>query len=503
MTNRKFITFRQFLGFLGVTLEAGQEAVVRVLFDGEQIADLPHAMQPVAESIFGMSAKDTIPESARGVVELIAGGRSGKTYISSLYVLYASLTTDIEHLAPGEHAFGAIIAPNKELAKQNFNYVRGAILNDPTLSRLVTSDRITSITLLQRPGGKPVVIRPFAADRGGISGRGKSLVSFLMSESCFFRDAATGVVNDEAVFKAASARVIRGGKSVLESTPWVASGLAYTLYKENYGIPTNCLVAQASTRDMRTQEHILSIVDREYERDPENAKIEYGAQWGSSSSVTFFTAEDVSKLFSLDVEPPPTPPGGSRLSAATDLAFVRNSAVLAMSVRDGSRNNIFHLEEVRPGGEPLVPSEVCVGFGGRMASAGVRSVVADTHYRETLRESVSALGVALVASCGPVERMVSFRDALRAGRVRMWKHHPLRRRVTAQMSKITGGLLPGGGYNVKLPKEADGSHCDLVDCIARLVWAAENNIVTVTPKVVSEEERMEQAMIRSKFNEED
>lgn len=462
------IPFVDFVQHLGVTLEKGQVPLCKIFFDGQSPSDLPAGERDMALDLLG--GVDNIPASSREVLVLLAGGRGGKTYLCSLYILYLALSVDISHLAPGEKAFAALVAPSLDLAQQNLNYISGAVHSDDKLRKCIVDDTSTELVILQKPGGKPVSIRTFAAARGGVSGRGKSLVGVLMSETCFFRDAATGVVNDEAIFKAASPRVVKGGKTVIESTPWVQTGLMYDLYKNNYKHPKNALVVRAPTRTLRSNEHILSIVDREYSRDPENAAVEFGAEWGGTSSSEFFTDDDLTKLFSL-YEPAEEAKQGEKVASAADLAFVKNSATLCTLAVANQEMRVTHLEERKPTEEvSLVPSDVCTDFCATLRRKGAKSVVVDGHYRETMREYTNKIGCALIDSCGPAERFTLLRTAIRSGNVRMYVEHPLARRLRNQLAGIRVIRTSGGNYSVHLPRGVDGSHGDVADVLARAVW---------------------------------
>lgn len=476
------ISFTEFVHRLGITLEPGQRVLCKVMFDRIDPVDLDPEERELAYHLFGSLAR--VPDTARTIMCLVAGGRSGKTYLFSLYMLYAALTVNVDHLAPGELAFGAIIAPSLDLAQQDLNYCVGAAESDPNISKLIIPTGKSELHLRQRPGGRVVAIRPFAASRGGVSGRGKSLISVLMSETCFFRDQSTGIVNDEHIFKAASPRVVDGGLTLVESTPWTSVGLLWNFYKNNFASPKTALVAHAPTVTMRNNPYILNIVRREYERDPDNARVEFGAEWGSVNDSAFFTDEDMGRLFDADPNPDLwTAKPGDMVSGAADLAFVKNSATLAI-LRAGASGVMYiaHLEEQVPTpGAPLIPSEVCSAFSKALKRDSVRLVVADGHYRETLREYTSAIDTTLLDSCGPAERLTALRAAIRADQVKVSASHPLANRLRRQLLKVTAALTPGGGVTVKLPKDIDGSHGDIADCLARAVWGMKHYGGTLIP----------------------
>lgn len=272
--------------------------------------------------------------------------------------------------------------------------------------------------------------------------------------------------------------------TLIETTPWVASGLVYETYKKNWGTPRTSVVLHAPTRLMREDEHILAIVDREYERDPDNAAVEYGAEWVSSGGSSFLSLEEIEGALgdapllknsggrSDDPRNLLLPPGG-RIAAAVDLGFVKNSAVLVVVVKPPEGQiRVVYVEERRPAADsPLVPSEVCSDFATTMAALGCTLAASDGHYMETLREHTLAAGIALYPGAPPAERFLKLRTLLREKNLSIRVPALLRERVRRQALGITSRNTPGGGISLQLRRELDGSHGDVIDCIARAVHA--------------------------------
>lgn len=459
------ILFTEFLDQLGVALEAGQRVYARMLYDGVDPVDLEPDERALAARIFG--PVERVPPLARSVVSTVAGGRSGKTYLAALRLLHLALTADLSKLAPGERAFAAIVAPDLDLARQALGYAAGAARQHPQIRAAIAGDTTDALTL--RSGKSLVALRPFAASRGGVTGRGKSLVGLLLDETCFFRDAASGVVNDEAIYKAASPRVIEGGQTIVTSTPWAASGLLHALWRDNWGRPRTTLVAHAPTEAMREAPHILAIVARERERDPDNARIEFDAEWGSAGASAFFSADELDGAFDagLSLGRPARP--GERTAAGGDLGFARNSSSLAIVHDLGDQVVLAELLERRATATArLSPSAVCAEFAAVARGHGCPAITADGHYRETLREHLLAADLALrPAPSPPSEAWVALRAAAREGRLRV-PEHPLLR---AQLAAVRSRLAPSGQIAITQPTTPDGRHGDLAAALALAVWS--------------------------------
>lgn len=467
--------FTAFLDELGVTLEAGQRAFCRVAFDGVQVADLTGEDRAWAVKIFGDLPRMSDEEWAFTlmVICVVAGGRSGKTYLSSLRLLHLALTVPLD-IAPGEQAFAVVIAPRLAEAEQSLRYIAGAARKHPQIKRCIVSDTAEALVIRRPQDGQTVAITPQAAGAGGIGGRGKTLVAVLMDETCFFRDRSTGVVNDDAIFDAAEPRVIEGGQTIVASTPWVARGLLHRKWKENHGHPKTALSAHASTRNMRTNKLQLRKVDNAYKKDASNAAIEFGAEWGSTTVDLFFTETELDSLFdgsAPDLGRSPRP--GERVSFGGDLGFVRNSSVLAgvheLPPANGRAHPLVllaHLEEHSPKDGKLKPSVVCRGFARVIAGQGGAGIVADQHERASLDEHLSDAGLVVLSAVSTSDAMVALRARIREGHVKAPEHERLRSQLARAKQKRT----VGDKVTVILPEDLDGSHGDLAAALAQAVW---------------------------------
>lgn len=451
------IPFLPFAARLGYTPEPGQEAALRVLFGGEEPGDVG----PLAAHFFGYERGT--PPRARDVAELVWGARGGKSFWGALRMLHLACTVRLDRLAPGEHGYVFLVAPKLELAEQPLNYIKGAIGRDKALASMadVTAERI----VLRRKGGRMVTIQPVAASRGGAGQRGRSLVGALLDETAFFRDETTGAVNDAAIFRALAPRVIEGGQLIVQSTPWARVGLLHDLWRENWGRPQSALVAHAPTALLRSDEKILAYVAREYARDPENARIEFGAEFGAASATTWLDPDALEAAVGSAgaVEP------GDLVGAGGDLGFARNSSALVVA-RQGpdGRISLPLVQEWRPQpGAPLRPSEVCGQVAELLRGVGARSLVADRHYQETIRETLTAARLFLEEPPAPDEAWALVRDTLRSGRL-VLPEHPL---LLAQLKAVRGKLAPGGTVRIELPATPDGRHGDLAAAAALAIWA--------------------------------
>lgn len=469
-------TFLEFAEALGVRFEAGQRAFCAVAFDGIQPRDLPEEDRKWARKVFG--EVDEVPPDALDSIGIVCGGRSGKTYLCSLRLLHLSLIVDLSVLAPGEQAFAAIIAPRLEEARQGLRYAAGAARLHPEIASLIVSDT-TDQLVLRRDDGEMVAIKTIAAGAGGIGGRGKTLIGLLLDETCFFRDKASGVVNDQVVYDAAEPRVMEGGQTMVASTPWVARGLLHSMWKANWEKPVDHLIAHASTVNFRTNARQLKKVEKAYRKNPVNAAIEFGAEWGSTTVELFFTDAELAAFFDPSTpELGRAPQVGERVSFGGDLGFVRNSSTLAgvHELPDGTVL-LAHLEEHQPpAGGRLKPSVVCKGFARVIAGQGAAGMVADQHERASLDEHLSDAGLAVFPAPSASDALIALRAGIREGLVRCPsppaddEAPTLVSRLRQQMVDTKQKRTVGDKVVAVLPDGLDGSHGDVLVAVAQAVW---------------------------------
>lgn len=481
------VTFVEFCAKIGVTLEAGQLAFARVAFDGVQPRDLVGAEREHARLIFGNV--DEVTDHHRRIVAVVFGGRGGKTYLGALRGLHLALTTPLDNLAPGQEAKVWFIAPDKPLSSEALNFVRGVIDQHPKLKRLVVVDNTERIVLLV--GGRRVAFEIKAASRMGTGTRGRVILFAMMDECAFFKDEG-GAVNDKDIFEAIAPRVMMGGQLLLPSTPWAETGLLWDLYSLNWESPQTALSAHAPTRAMRSNVDILRQVEDAYERNPDNARREFGAEFLGTGTVCWFDAKQLRACVDPSLEEARAPLPGDWVACAADLAFNKNSSTAAVAHRPANDTGLSSgagdpgpevlladLFEVQPApGLPLRPSQVCSDVAAFVLRHQGAAAVADGHYKETLREALEE--AELVLREAPSETSVpwvTFRNLVRQGRVRLPPHKLL----LQQLEAVRWKALAGGRVQIVLPRTKDGRHGDLAQVAALAIDAVWRSPVDQVP----------------------
>lgn len=421
-----------------------------------------------------------LPRRALRLIAVRAGGRAGKTSrLLATKALLAALTVPLTTLAPGERAVSLIMAPDLVLARQVLGFVRGYIETSPALTARVLNDTADEIEL-RRPDGLPVLIRVRAASRGGKGGRGFVLVFAGLDEAAFFRDDASGVVNDTEIYRAVAQRLVPGAQAWIVSTPWIAgTGLLEETLGADLGTHEHALCVVAPTRTLNpTWDPDGTIEAALRESDPENAEREIDAVPLAAGSAQFF--DKVTLDAATDPHRPQDlqPEQGAFYGAAGDFAFRRNASTVAVVRRDpqpdgNDRFELVLLDERRPEtGAPLKPGAVVDEFAPSVVRYSVARIGADSHERDLVAEEMARYDLTVASlpagQAGKAAQYLFLRRLLREGRFTM----PKNARLRAQFNAVLSRPAPGGGLTITSPTTPDGSHGDLVSAVVGAAWEA-------------------------------
>lgn len=460
---------------LKLKLTTGQRVVAKVAFGDQNPSDLEGEERELAVQMFG--GLEDVPDLARRFICLRLGRGSGKTTLCSAYSVYTAVC-QVVNVGPGDTPVVITVAPDKPTAQLAISMCREMIRLQPALNRLVVAERETFVTI-RRPDGLQVRIEAFAAAARGSSFRGRTILSFLMDEAEFFtsslEEGRTYAVNDVELFRAMKPRLVRGGKGMLVSTPWPVETLMGKLFEENWGKPKSACAVKAPTLLVRGGDpDIEANVREEFERDPENARREYDCELDTTMGGGYF--DGISLVNTVGEGEMP----GRRnplfpISAACDLGFKSDSSSLAIVQYTGDKYELLYLcEDIPKLGKPLVPSEVITKYAKIALKYGCRTMVSDGHYRETVREHLTANGISLVdAPEGTRGKEATFsrvRSVLHDGKVSLPKCQIVSRLV-AQAKMVTSRPTAGGFVTIKVPRRSGMGHGDLVSCWVLAVHA--------------------------------
>lgn len=455
---------------LKFNLTPGQSVVAKVAFGRYNPKDLTGEEYDLAREMFG--GLEEVPDDARKYVCLRLGRGSGKTSICAAYSIYEALTHDLSMVGPGDVPVVVIVAPDKPTAQISVAMCREMIKTVPSIERLVVSDTRESITL-RRPDGRLVKIQAYAATRGGSSIRGRTIIVFIFDEAEFFTsnadqgDGRDYAVNDRDIFRALKPRLLPKGKGMLISTPWPVETLMGELFEHNWGKPSTAVAIKASTLLVRGKEpHIVSMVEDELKKDPENARRELFCEVDGLFGGEFFDINALNgAMDSIQEFPAPFNPKWP-VAVGCDLGFTRDSSALVVVQFDGKYYRTVAIEEMRPKpGTPLKPSEVIEKFAVIAKAYGASSIISDGYYREALREALDKHGLNIIdapeGSTGKAEAFQRTRSVLHEGLARIPDVN-IGRRMVQQAKLVTAKASPGGTVTIKVPRKIGLGHGDIV-----------------------------------------
>lgn len=503
------MSFCDFAKAVKFDLSPGQHELCGVLFDKK----LPKG--ELGERIFGsieaftsLAMNDPVTlAGARDVAVLVCGARGGKTRMCATRILHLALTLPLTRIAPGQIPVCVIVAPRFVHSREAFNYILGIaevhpgiVLKNPRGDRT----RGASVEVHRRDG--VVLIECVPADAKGLSGRGRTLLAAIFDEVGMINSASGFVVNDVDIYQAIAPRVLAGGQVLLASTPWATEGLLFSAFSENFGKPRWAVVAHAPTLLLNPDQH--EEVARERRRDPENAKREFDAEFGSTETVRYFSDDIIARVRYEDVTRPLEPMRDlegamfekgallveadigsavgfrnridhAKYAAAGDLGFRRDAAALAILEDDGMELQPACLIEMRPKpGKPLDFGEVTKVFMFALRRFGIRTLISDQTNREALRSTLKAEGMV-------VEDSPTGEDRELWGRLRALAHENVLKvntwteaapgtmvpplKFLSQLEKIRYKLVGGQKTKIEIVRRA-GAHGDMAVSVAHAAY---------------------------------
>lgn len=245
-----FIAWRALLsGFYGLSLSADE---------------LPHWQ--------GLTGRQSAPESAHDEFWMVVGRRGGKSQAAALLAVYESAFKDYrDRLAPGEMATVLCLAADRKQARSVFRYIVGLLHSNPMLERLIVREDKESIELSNRT----VIEVGTASFR---STRGYTLAAVICDEVAFWRSEDSANPDFEIINAIRPGLATLDGPLIALSSPYSRKGALWDAHRRYFGKDGRILVAKAPTLTMNPTLP-RRIVDQAYDRDPDAARAEYGAEF--------------------------------------------------------------------------------------------------------------------------------------------------------------------------------------------------------------------------------
>lgn len=310
---------------------------------------------------------------------LIIGRRGGKSFILALVAVYLAAFRDwSEYLVPGERATVKVVAADRRQARAIFSYARSLITEVPLLSGLLESDSDDELVL-----SNGITIEIATASFRTI--RGATVIAGLLDEVAFLRSDETSANPDTEILRALRPGMVTipGAMLLAASSPYAKRGELWKAFKRWFGKDdARPLVWQAATRVMHSSVP-QSDIDEEYERDPESAAAEFGAQFRNDISG-FLDRELIELAIDQGIAVRPPRPG-LRYFAFTDPSGGRGDFfTAAISHAEGDVMILDCLLERRA---PFNPSEVVSEIAALLRSYGIKEITGDKYAAEWVVEA--------------------------------------------------------------------------------------------------------------------
>jgi hypothetical protein len=404
---------------------------------------------------------------------VIAGRRSGKSFMSSLIAVYLAAFKDWSpYLSPGEKGWIFIIANDKEQAKIIKKYISGILNSNELFRRLIEKELQTEIELKNG-----VVIAVKTCNFRTV--RGYTVLAAICEEIAFWRDENSANPAEE-VLAALRPSLATVPESMLIgiSTPYSRSGLLWEQYRKYYGNSEahSPLIWKAATRVMNPTIDI-GIIERDLQDDHARARAEWDAEW----------REDIEGFLSLEVIEAAVVPGRFELPKLQDVtysAFIdpsggrQDSFTLAICHKeDGGKIVLDCVREARP---PFKPQDVAFDFSKDLQSYEVSCIESDRYSGEWVVSEFGKHGIMVENSeLSSSEIYLGLLPLLMNGSVELLENRRLLEQLGALERKTRAGgrdLISHGPYS--------GAHDDLAVAVAGAVVRANRYAENFSPELL-------------------
>ena len=264
---------------------------------------------PEEEQLYAScTGNDGPPEGRAREAYIIAGRRSGKSFMASVIAVYLATFRDWSpYLSPGEKGWIFIIATDRDQAKIIKRYISAILDSNPVFRNMVAKNLEWGIELKNN-----ISIAVKTCNFRAI--RGFTVVAAICEELAFWKDENSANPAQEvlAAIRPALATI---PESVLIaiSTPYSRSGVLWEQFKAHFGKGTGTgpLVWKAPTRIMNPTISAAAI-ENDMREDPCRARAEWEAEW----------RDDIEAFLGMEVIEAAVVPGRFELPRLKDMEYL-------------------------------------------------------------------------------------------------------------------------------------------------------------------------------------
>ena len=419
--------------------------------------------------------------SGRAQFTLRVGRRGGKSSTLCRVLVIEALYGQ-HNVPPGDEGVIPIISTRLGEAGKRLATIEAILALSGVTSAPLGKNR-TGIRIASKDG-KPIAFELFAATVAGVSGF--TAICALCDEVAKWRDEDTGSNPATEVLRSlrpTMATTKKTARLFMVSSPFSTLDAHYEAMKE--GDTVRQLVAEAPT--WIANPTITEADTYELEPDEATRLREYGAIPMSGGESFFFDHATVDAALLR-----PFDPKGARNTCGVDPAFRSDSAGACVGGRVPSLlappgfalYGVRDLLELTPRpGAPLVPGEVVGSFAGLARPYGVKELVTDYHYPESVKEHAGKHKLNTVL--GPTDKVELYtrvRTTLALSSVSLGIH-ALSPKLAKQIKQTLQKPTTQGSLSIFSPR-TPGSHGDLASAWVLMMWRLGAGRLEKTPESI-------------------
>ncbi|MDP2928988.1 MAG: hypothetical protein Q8O01_02855, partial [Candidatus Omnitrophota bacterium] len=401
---------------------------------------------------------------------VIAGRRSGKSYISSVIAVFLACFKDwTPYLSPGERGMIFILAVDRDQAAIIKRYVSGLIHSNPILAGMIENETRDEINLKNRV---TIAIKTCSFR----SVRGFTVLCAILEEIAFWRSEDSANPDREvlAALRPALATV-PNSLLIAISTPYSKSGVLYDQFKRNFGQSGKALVWKASSRLMNPTLD-QELIESALRDDLAAARAEWEAEW----------REDIQSFLSSELVEAVIIPGRfelSRLAGVQYHGFVDPSGGRAdsftLAIVHTEKSGKIILDVLRERHPPFQPKSVVAEFSDLLKAFKISEVGSDRYAGAWVSSAFQEHGIAVKNSENSASDLyLELLPLISNGSVELLDS----KRLISQLVGLERRIRSGGR---DLITHFPGSHDDLSNavagaCVAALEIGREGSFIGVT-----------------------
>jgi hypothetical protein len=392
-----------------------------------------------------------VPSTAHDELWLVVGRRGGKTMASALLAVYEAAFNDYtDRLSLGEVATVMVLAADRKQSRSAFRYISGLLHSNPMLERMIVREDKEAIELSNH-----TAIEVGTASFRSV--RGYTVACCIADEVAFWRSEDSANPDSEILNAIRPAMATLEGKLIALSSPYSKRGELWNAHRRYYrSHDPSVLVAQAPSKTMNPSLP-QRVIDQAYDRDPESAKAEYGAQFRSDLEA-FINRELVEAVTRADPLELPFNSRNKYVAFVDPAGGGQDEYTLAIGHKENNRM-VVDLIRAKRG----VPAAITEEYAAVMKSYSVRQVHSDKYAGSWPADEFLKHGITIEYS--PKPRSELYLDALPAitsGRVEL----PPCEKLITQFAGLERKTSKQGRDSVN---HAPGAHDDRANAAAGLI----------------------------------